>query len=82
MFSGNSWERKVSYFPAAHLVLLSYFFKCVYVHGSLGVCTHDCRSPLRTEVSDLLEFELQVVLICHVGAKNQTLVLWKSNKHF
>ena len=30
--------------------------------------------------SEALELELQTVVSCHVGARNQTLVVWKSNQ--
>lgn len=43
---------------------------------------HICEVPseIRRGLVDPLRLELQVVDVCHVGARNRTLILWK-NRH-
>lgn len=46
----------------------------------VGICLHACSAWRgQKKASDSLELELQTIVSCHVGARNQTLILCKSN---
>lgn len=46
---------------------------------SVGVMPACISVYHQKRASDSLELELQMIVSCHVGAGNQTLVLWKSS---
>lgn len=51
-------------------------FTCMYICASCA-----CLVPVEVKwMSDYLELEEQIVVSCHIGARNQTLVLWKNSQ--
>lgn len=62
------------------LFTVAFYFMCV------GVCLHVCLFTMyavacrgQKKTSDFLERELQTVVKCSVGARNQTLALYESS---
>jgi hypothetical protein len=43
---------------------------------------HACVSQSQKRALDQLELELKTVVSCHVGAGNQTRILWQSSQFF
>lgn len=81
--SSLTLEWKVLY-PLSHLPsLLCIFFKCVWVFAFRYVCTPQSCSVCEGQkrVLDLLQLEVEMVVNQHVGGRNWTGVLWKSNKN-
>ena len=55
------------------------------MYGCFASCVSLCHTCVRCaggqeKTLDSLELELQLVVSCHVGARNQTQVLWKSSR--
>lgn len=81
-------EQPVPITTETFLQPLFYSFKDVFIISCVWVfCMHLCMStacvqrPQRPEeVINSLELVLHIVVSCHVGARNQTLVLYKSSK--